>query len=211
MTDPYENLANAIVLQAVKDYRDALKRLKKKPGNQAAMSDAMECERLVQSTDECRRRVSHTKTTRGGEVLMTVKEYLHQAYRLDQRIKSDTMEAQNLREMAGSVSAIQYDKDRVQASRNTEAPFVRTLEKLWTLEKKIAGELEMLSDLKKQIREVIEAVPDTDERMVLKYRYIHNYTWEQIGMELCADARTIRRWHGKALLHVTLPDNPIII
>jgi hypothetical protein len=47
--------------------------------------------------------------------------------------------------------------------------------------------------------------------MVLKYRYIHNYTWEQIGMELCADARTIRRWHGKALLHVTLPDDPIII
>ena len=42
MTDPYENLANAIVLQAVKDYRDALKRLKKKPGNQAAMSDVMD-------------------------------------------------------------------------------------------------------------------------------------------------------------------------
>ena len=49
MTDPYENLANAIVLQAVKDYRDALKRLKKKPGNQAAMSDAMECVRFFRS------------------------------------------------------------------------------------------------------------------------------------------------------------------
>lgn len=49
MTDPYENLANAIVLQAVKDYRDALKRLKKKSGNQAAMSDAMECERFFHS------------------------------------------------------------------------------------------------------------------------------------------------------------------
>ena len=49
MTDPYENLANAIVLQAVKDYRDALKRLKKKPGNQAAMSDAMVCERFFRS------------------------------------------------------------------------------------------------------------------------------------------------------------------
>lgn len=46
MTDPYENLANAIVLQAVKDYRDALKRLKKKSSNQAAISDAMECERF---------------------------------------------------------------------------------------------------------------------------------------------------------------------
>ena len=49
MADPYEKLANAIVLQAVKDYRDALKRLKKKPGNQAAMSDAMECERFFHS------------------------------------------------------------------------------------------------------------------------------------------------------------------
>ena len=192
MTDPYENLANAIVLQAVKDYRDALKRLKKKPGNQAAMSDAMECERFFRSG------WYKTLTSVDGEYLI-------------QKLREEAKPLQNLREMAGSVSAIQYDKDRVQASRNTEAPFVRTLEKLWTLEKKIAGELEMLSDLKKQIREVIEAVPDTDERMVLKYRYIHNYTWEQIGMELCADARTIRRWHGKALLHVTLPDNPIII
>ena len=142
---------------------------------------------------------------------MTVKEYLHQAYRLDQRIKSDTMEAQNLREMAGSVSTIQYDTDRVQTSNKTDAPFTKTLEKLWDLEQKIAHELELLSDLKKQTREVIEAVSDTDERMVLKFRYIHNYTWEQIGNELCADARTIRRWHGKALMHATVPDDPVII
>ena len=46
MADPYENLANAIVLQAVKDYRDAIKRLKKKSSNQVAMADAMECERF---------------------------------------------------------------------------------------------------------------------------------------------------------------------
>ena len=50
MTDPYENLVNAIVLQAVKDYRDALKRLKKKPSNQAALSGAMECERFFRSS-----------------------------------------------------------------------------------------------------------------------------------------------------------------
>lgn len=49
MSDPYENLANAIVLQAVKDYRDALKHLKKKPSNKAAMADAMECERFFRS------------------------------------------------------------------------------------------------------------------------------------------------------------------
>lgn len=33
MTYPYENLVNAIVLQAVKDYRDAKKKLKKYPNS----------------------------------------------------------------------------------------------------------------------------------------------------------------------------------
>ena len=41
MTRPYENLINAIILQAVKDYRDALKRLKKKPQNTDAMSTCL--------------------------------------------------------------------------------------------------------------------------------------------------------------------------
>ncbi len=36
MTDGYENLANAIVLQAVKDWRKAVKTLKKRPRYQAA-------------------------------------------------------------------------------------------------------------------------------------------------------------------------------
>ncbi len=36
MIDPYENLANAIVLQAVKDYRDAKKKLRKHPNSEDA-------------------------------------------------------------------------------------------------------------------------------------------------------------------------------
>lgn len=142
---------------------------------------------------------------------MTAKEYLRQAYRLTQRIKLDTVEVNNLREMASSVSAIRYDRERVQATRNMDAPFMRTLERLWNLEQKTANELELLSRLQKQVWEVIEAVPNTDERMVLKYRYLHNYTWEEIGKELSADERTIRRWHGQALQHVVLPENPIMI
>jgi DNA-directed RNA polymerase sigma subunit (sigma70/sigma32) len=142
---------------------------------------------------------------------MNAKEYLRQSYRLDQRIASDIEEAKYLREMAGSVSSIRYDRERVQGTRSTDAPFMKSLEKLWELENKISKELEMLSSLKEQIRDVIGTVEDMDERMVLKYRYIHNMTWEQIGCELNADARTIRRWHGSALQHVRVPENPIII
>ena len=61
------------------------------------------------------------------------------------------------------------------------------------------------------MRDVIAAVSDTDERMVLRYRYIHNLTWEQIGDELNADRTTVYRWHNLALRHVILPEKPIRI
>ena len=44
MTDPYENLASAIVMQAVKDWRDARHKLKKRPKNEDARIMMEECE-----------------------------------------------------------------------------------------------------------------------------------------------------------------------
>lgn len=141
---------------------------------------------------------------------MTNKEYLRQAYRLDQKINSNIEEVAHLREMASSI-LIPSPGVRVQTSRSGEAPFVRSVEKILEMEEEINRELDLLVNLREQMRAVIAAVPDTDERMVLRYRYIHNLTWEQIGNELNADERTIRRWHGNALLHVTMPENPVII
>lgn len=49
MTDPYENLANAIVLQAVNDYRKALKCLKMNPRSRSAKEDRENLERFFRS------------------------------------------------------------------------------------------------------------------------------------------------------------------
>lgn len=49
MEEKYEDLANAIVLTAVKDYRDALKKLKKHPRNNAALYTKKEVERFFNS------------------------------------------------------------------------------------------------------------------------------------------------------------------
>lgn len=45
----YENLANAIILQAVRDYRVALKCLKVNPRNKTAIADKDEIERFFRS------------------------------------------------------------------------------------------------------------------------------------------------------------------
>ena len=47
--NPYEALANAIVLQAVNDYRAALKKVKKNPNNRTALDEALQIERFFKS------------------------------------------------------------------------------------------------------------------------------------------------------------------
>lgn len=49
MTDPYENLANAIILQAVKDWRSAVRTLKKRTRYDPAKQIKEECERFFLS------------------------------------------------------------------------------------------------------------------------------------------------------------------
>ena len=48
-TSPYQNLANAIVLTAVKDYRTALRRLKRKPNNKDAAAERDSIEEFFHS------------------------------------------------------------------------------------------------------------------------------------------------------------------
>ena len=47
--DPYERLANAIILQAVTDYRAALKRIKWKPEDRETIDEAMRVESFFRS------------------------------------------------------------------------------------------------------------------------------------------------------------------
>ena len=47
--DPYERLANAIILQAISDYRTALKKVKAHPKNRQAIDEALDIERFFRS------------------------------------------------------------------------------------------------------------------------------------------------------------------
>ena len=139
---------------------------------------------------------------------MTVKEYLRQAYLLDQRIKSYSIECDELRQMAQSISSPGFE-EHYNASKNTDAPYIRTLEKLWDMEEKVLREQENLVCLKAQIREVIAQVDNPEQQAVLRYRYIHNYSWQRIADIVLVDETTVRRWHNKAIAKINLPENAI--
>lgn len=47
--DPYEKFANAIILQAVNDYRETLRKVRKNPQNREALNNALQIERFFHS------------------------------------------------------------------------------------------------------------------------------------------------------------------
>lgn len=141
---------------------------------------------------------------------MTVREYLGQAYRLENRIRMHRDVIEQMKELRGSVSSPSFEQS-YNASRNNDAPFEKLLFRIMEMEQKEAKMLEQLLAFKEELIGVINTVEDKDERIVLYQRYINNRTWVQIGEELGWDERTIRRWHNKALSHVTMPENPMKI
>ena len=81
---------------------------------------------------------------------MTIRDYLSQAYRLDQKIDSNIREVSTLRKMMGSISSPVLG-DKVQTSRPAEAPFVRSTEKIKADHPELAA-YESFSDLLTAIR-----------------------------------------------------------
>ena len=73
---------------------------------------------------------------------MTAKQYLQQAYRLNELINSDLAELEQLRVLATSVSSPNLSGMPSGGSRNTEPAFVRAIEKIYDLEKVINSEIE---------------------------------------------------------------------
>ena len=140
---------------------------------------------------------------------MTAREYLGQAYRLDQRINSKIEQVSSLHSLATKATSTISDMPG-SPSRNTHQ-MEDIVVKIIELENEINADIDLLVTFKKEVPLVIESVSNMDERMVLRYRYVHNFTWSKIGDELNADERTVRRWHKLALSHIAIPDNCTII
>mgnify|MGYP003427491727 FL=1 len=136
---------------------------------------------------------------------MNAKQYLKQAYRLNELINSDLAELDQLRALSTSVSSPNLSGMPSGGSRNTEPAFVRCIDKIIDLEKVIDAEIDRLVDLKKEIREVINQIPDNDQKLCLKLRYIQFLKWSAVADEMELSLKQVHRIHNEALQNVKLP------
>jgi len=136
---------------------------------------------------------------------MTAKEYLNQAYRINGTVNSRLAEIDDLRALASSISGSNFG-ERVDHTRNTDPPFVRCICKIIDMEKELSEEVARLIGLKCAINSAINQVSNADEKMLLRYRYVNNYSWSKIGILMNVSNRTVHRIHSAALQNFIVPN-----
>ena len=134
---------------------------------------------------------------------MTAKEYLGQAYRLDQRINSKLEQVLSLRELTTKATATMSDMPGG-GSRNVYK-MQDIIAKIVDLENEINADIDQLVDLKREMVATIKAVSDPECQTLLELRFLCFKTWEQIAVEMNYSIQHIYRLRDKALKMVISP------
>ena len=136
---------------------------------------------------------------------MNAKEYLGQAYRIDQRINSKIEQVSSLRELATKATATITDMPGA-ATPNVHR-MADVVCKIVALEEEINAEIDRLVDLKAEIIGVIRRVENPEYQTLLELRYLCFYSWEEIAVAMSYNVRTIYRLHDLAVKCVAVPEN----
>lgn len=142
-----------------------------------------------------------------GAVFMTAEEYLSQAYKVAEQIKDKRERIANLEELMKSLLAIDYSKDKVQTSQQTDAPFVSQIAKIDELKEEINQSLAKLCDLQFEISHAIDAVEDVTCRLFLSKRYLLMKTMDEIADDMGYSTGHIYRIQEKALEIFKIPES----
>lgn len=132
---------------------------------------------------------------------MTVKEYLNQAYRVDERISIKLEQIQKLRELATKATTTLSNTGGGGGDAHSKE---RIIAKIVDLEQTINADIEHLIDLKAEIAEVIKQVNNKEYQELLELRYLCYRKWEDIASQMGYSMRNIFELHKKALKSVKI-------
>lgn len=134
---------------------------------------------------------------------MKAKEYLSQAYRIDQRINSKLEQIVSLRELSTKATSTLSDSPR-SATRNVHS-MEGIIAKMIDLEREINNDIDTLVDLKREIVDIIKKINNPEYQTLLELRYLCFKTWEQTAVDMGYSLQHIFRIHDKSLKDIKLP------
>ena len=130
---------------------------------------------------------------------MTSKEFLQRPMRLKWRIDALKLQKEQYEELANSIPGGNYDKPVVQKTRSNEAPFIKWIDKIMDIEKKIESVEAEYETAKAAVVKAIEQLPNPDHQTILIMRYLNEYSWADICDKLYISLSTAKRWHWDAI------------
>lgn len=136
---------------------------------------------------------------------MTAKEYLSQAYRLDQRINSKIEQVASLNDLATKCTSTLTGMPR--NPNRASSTMADAVGKIIDLQNEINHDIDRLVDLKREIVTVIKAIENPEYQTLLEKRYLCFLTWEKIAVDMGYDLRWLYRIHKRALDEIRVPDS----
>ena len=101
--------------------------------------------------------------------------------------------------MSHSLGGSDYSVERVDGTRNLEAPFVKWIYKRIDAEEKLKVMEATLEAKLDELGSIIDKLDQMEYQMVLTYRYILNTDWDEMPSKLNYSISTIYRFHRCAL------------
>jgi DNA-directed RNA polymerase specialized sigma subunit len=132
---------------------------------------------------------------------MKAKEYLSQAYKLNQRIDSKLEQLEVLKSLVTKVNTC-FTHTKVSGGNIEKSRMENTLVKIIDLSNEINDEIDRYIDLKVEIMETIQKVEDIKCQLLLEKRYINGKSWEEISKDLNYSIRGVFKIHNEALKEV---------
>lgn len=129
---------------------------------------------------------------------MTTKEYLGQAYKFYKFITLKKAELESYKELSVSVSSCGFE-EKLNSSRNINAPFAKYTEKIIDLEKEISCDIEKLEDLKYEIGLKINEIQNINEHLILIYRHLMFMNWGEIAEKMSYSKRWVYKIYDRAV------------
>ena len=126
-----------------------------------------------------------------------IKNYLKQAYLLDQQIDSKIEQVASLHTLAAKATSTLSDMPP-SGSRNVHR-MEDIILKVIKMENEINADIDDLVDLKEDIRQLIGKVENTEYRYILEQRYMNFRQWEKIAADMGYSLQYLFRLHNRAL------------
>ena len=129
---------------------------------------------------------------------MSAKQYLRRIRYLDKTISSKLEMIETLHAQVTKTTSVLSETPKPQSPEEQDK-LAATIAKIVDLKRYLRQELDEFITLKAEAIRLINSLEDSRHRLVLTYRYMNGYTWEQIAVCMHYTYQWVHCLHGKAL------------